>query len=546
MIYYAAIVILSFLPLVSSFVTADLFHSHDGLVHLPRIAAYYKSLLDLQIPVRWAGDLNYGYGMPLFNFIYQLPYVIASFFVSLGLGLVWSFKLTLTVSYMLSGVFMLMFANLFFKDRKTAFLVAVFYQFAPFRLVELLMRGSFGEVYTYAFLPLVLFGLTKLFIFPNYRYFLLTSVASALLVLSHNSISLVFFAISAGFMLFFAKSRKNVVLGMLALVAGLALSSFYWVPALLEHKYTYGDLYMKNVYLSHFVPFSLFFIPNFDNNPSLYVEKIPVQLGLFHVIGLVFSLLILIKSKIGLELKRLIIFSLILTAGAIFFMLPISKFIWGSVSFLRQFQFPWRFLAVTSFTTSMCAAAYLKLPLFRKKFVYVMLILFVVASTVYYWRPQEGYDTVNDSYYWNFPLNTTYYGETDVIWSAGPAKSYPKSRVEVIDGKGKVGNVAKKSNLHEFKILSETEVKVVDHTQYFPGWRVYIDGTKVETIEFQDPNWRGLITFRVPKGAHEVKVVFGENKVRLIADIASVVTIVALGLMFFFRRRVFSTLLYKL
>lgn len=538
MIYYVSILVLSFLPLVSIFVTTDLFHSHDGLVHIPRIAAYYKALLDLQIPVRWAGDLNYGYGMPLFNFIYQLPYFIASIFLLFGFGLVHSFKVTLALSYILSGIFMLMFARLFFKDAKKAFLVSVFYQFAPFRLVELLIRGSFGEVYTYAFLPLVLFGLTRLFKNFSYQYMLLTTFASALLILSHNSISLVFFGICAAFVIFFSKSKKNFLIGITALILGLMLSSFYWIPALFEHKYTYGDLYMKNVYLSHFVPFPLFFVPNFTNNPSLYIEKIPPQLGIFHVIALFLFFLALVKKIPYVQsssMRRLFVFCSVLTFGAIFFMTSISKFLWGSLSVLRQFQFPWRFLAVTSFTSAICSTAYRSVPLFRKKFAYVILIALVVASTAYYWRPQEGYDKVNESYYWNFPLNTTYYGETDVVWSAGPAKSYPKSRVEVIDGEGKIENVAKKSNLHTFTVSARTNVKIVDHTQYFPGWRVYVDGKQGDAIEFQDPNWRGLITFRVPKGEYDVKVAFGESRIRLIADIISLSTLVGLVLIWFLK-----------
>src|SRR5258705_9027004 len=86
--YFSLIVLFSLLPLTGIFITPKLLHTHDGLVHLPRIAAYFKALLDGQIPVRWAADLNYGYGMPLFNFMYQLPYFIASMLVFLGAGLV--------------------------------------------------------------------------------------------------------------------------------------------------------------------------------------------------------------------------------------------------------------------------------------------------------------------------------------------------------------------------------------------------------------------------------------------------------------------------
>lgn len=130
--YLLLIILVSFLPLFSFFTTSLLPHTHDGLVHLPRMGAFYKALLDGQFPVRWAGDLNYGYGMPLFNFIYQLPYFVASFFLLLGLGLVNSFKITLALSFLLSGIFMFLFAKELTRDSKSALLVTIMYQFSDF------------------------------------------------------------------------------------------------------------------------------------------------------------------------------------------------------------------------------------------------------------------------------------------------------------------------------------------------------------------------------------------------------------------------------
>ena len=160
----------------------------------------------------------------------------------------------------------------------------------------------------------------------------------------------------------------------------------------------------------------------------------------------------------------------------------------------------------------------------------------VVCSTVYYWRPALGFQTIDEKYYWNYPLNTTYFGETDVIWSAGAATSYPKKRVEIIGGKATISDFKKKSNKHTFTIDAQTDSQIVDHTQYFHGWRVSVDGN-FTPIEFQDPNNRGEITFRVPKGRHDVKVEFGETKIRLFADFTSMVTLLGLLVLFALRHR---------
>jgi hypothetical protein len=194
---------------------------------------------------------------------------------------------------------------------------------------------------------------------------------------------------------------------------------------------------------------------------------------------------------------------------------------------LRQFQFPWRFLAITCFSTALLSLSlvqYLK----KSPTVYWILIGLVIGSTAFYWYPTQGFDKpVSESTFWNYPLNTTYFGETDVIWSAGPAKNYPASRVEAIEGKAQITSFTKKTQVHEFTVHADTPVRLVDRTQYFPGWRVYVDNQKAP-IQFQDQNWRGLITFPVPAGVHKVKVVFEESPVRLTADIISLVSVITI------------------
>ena len=552
--YYLIVLGLSILPLISIFTIPQFPHVHDGIVHLARMGAYFKALQDFQIPVRWAGDLNYGYGMPLFNFIYHVPYLLSSLFISLGFGLVGTFKIVLSLSFLLSGAFMFAFAKAFFKDDKKALLVAVFYQFAPFRFIEMFVRGSLGEVYTYAFFPAVLFGLTLLFRKISIRHVVITAFATALLILSHNALSLTFFGICILFILFFAKSRKNIVLALTSLFLGLMLSSFYWVPAIFEHKYTYGDLFMKDVFRFHFPPIQNFFIPNFTNAKFLQTGGISVHIGLFHSIALLLSVIMLLSvrklnNRHSGDLERsvedsrisyrgwrfwasqndgkMILFCLLVFLTAIFFMSSLSIFIWERVSFLRQFQFSWRFLGVVIFATSLMSLSFFYINIFKKKWVFITLITLVVCSTLYYWRPPLGFETIDEKYYWKYPLNTTYFGETDVIWSAGGKSSYPKQRVEVIGGKAIIKNFKKKSNLHTFLVDAQSKAQLVDHTQYFPGWRVMVDNKEVK-IEFQDPNNRGEITFWVPKGRHFVEIKFKESQIRLFSDVLSIATLIGI------------------
>ncbi len=525
--HYLAILTISTLPFISMFLTSSMPHTHDGPVHLARLASYYKELSYGQIPPRWASELNFGVGMPLFNFIYHLPYLVASIPLFFSFGLVASFKISLLISFLLSGIGMFLFSRKLFGDIPRAYLVTILYQFAPFHLVELVVRGSVGEAYTYSFLPFVLYGILLVSENPKPLYLLNTSIAVSFLVLSHNAISLVSFSVAFLFALYFTPKTKNRLITLLPLIIGLGLTTFYWLPAVLERKYTYGDLFMKDMYLSHFAPIQNFFIPNFTNSARLQTGGITVYLGLIQSILLISSFYLLLVKKIkSSSLLSITFFSLILIMMSFFFMQPISSPIWERVKTLRMFQFPWRLLSIVGLGTALLGA----IIVFKNKKLNLIIVSFFsvvsVISTIVFWNPPLGYDKIIETDYWNYPLNTTYFGETDLIWSDGPASSYPIAPFEIIEGEGEITNPYKKSIKHSFTINAQTPVRMIDNTQYFPGWRVFVDSVKTP-IEFQDQNHRGRITFNVPEGLHKVEVIFGNSPIRTIGNTASILTLLS-------------------
>lgn len=535
--HYILVIAISLLPFISIFASPLAPHTHDSPVHYARMAAYVKALSEGQILPRWAGELNYGYGMPLFNFIYHVPYLVTSLVISLGGGLVFSFKAALFISFLLSGIFMYMFSLRFLKNEGKAFIATVLYQFAPFHLVDLVVRGDMAEGFAVAFLPLILYALMCGFSEKNAKKSILfTGIAGALLILSHNAISLLFFGIALLFALLYAPSLQKRLESAIALGLALCLSAFYWLPALIERKYTYGDLFMKDMYLSHFAPTLNFFLPNFTNSEHLQIGGIDVSLGFTQVIVLVTVLFLLARKKIReKEEKKTITFGLFLTFAALFFMQPVSAYFWSTIPILRMFQFPWRFLNITVFSLALLGGV----AFTGKKthtWVLVLITVVTVLSSAVFFRPPLGMDHIDETYYWNYPLNTTYFGETDVIWSAGPAGSYPQQRFEVIEGNGTISNQVKKGTMHTFTVDAQSDVNIVDKTQYFPGWRVLNGGQKIP-IEFQDQNWRGLITFRLPPGTHHIQVLWGKSPIRRIADAVTALSFITIGGIMLINRR---------
>lgn len=498
-------------------------HTHDGPVHLARIAAYYKAILDGQFPPRWAGELNYGYGTPVFIFMYPFPYLLGALYLALGASLTLSFKLLLTTSFVLSGIFFYGWMSVFTKNKPLAILTTFVYQFAPYRLVELTVRGSMAEAFGFAFTPLVLWMLTIFAQKPTMWHGTLIAIATTLLVLSHNSISLVFFAIICLYVLFMVRQSRLRLFAFLSLAAGVGLAAFYWLPALLEHKYTYGDLFMRDMYRSHFAPITQFFLPNFNDDPSLQTGGVVMWLGLTQTIAIVVAAWALVKRRLTGIHKSLVIFGLVAFGISFFFMTPFSGLLWERISFLRQFQFPWRFLAPVAFATAILSVAYAAF-IKQSKLLLTGFILVTVVSTIFYWKPPLGFDRIDEEYFWNYPLNTTFFGEADVIWSAGPASAFPPNRVEVVTGDAKINSFVRHTAWHTFTVESDSESTLVSNTQYFPGWQVFVGGVKTP-IQFQNPEARGLLQFTVPPGTHEVRVVFARSRARLAGEIISIATL---------------------
>lgn len=530
------VLLLSLLPVIHMFVTQQIPHTSDGEAHLGRMASYYKEITAGQFPVRWSGSLNYGYGVPVFNYYYPLPAMVAVPFIAAGFSLGLVLKISFALTYLLAGIFMYIFAKEFFEDEKVAFFVTIMYQFAPFRLVEMLVRGNIGTLYSYALLPLLLFTVVKLYKKTTYIHFIIASVVTSLLIMSHNLIGFIYFSITGLFVLFNLKNYKKWIPIFGSMICGIFLTSFFIFPAILEQKYTNGYVYTKDLFYDHFPTLVQLFTPNFFNIQSLRVAEVSVQIGIIHASSLLFIVFLLFKNKLQDKWKKFIWFLLGLSVLTILFMNSITKPIWENIHILRQFQYPWRLLSVIVVTTALASALVVnKLPIFKNKIYYALLIIFVVISTAVYWKPLHGYRTISEEYYWNYPKSTAYLSELNSIWMAADPIEYPKERIEIVNGNGTIQNLSKQSIKHSFNINADSEVTILDKTIFYPGWKARVDGAEVP-IEFQDINYRGLITFKVPAGEHNIEVVYAQSKLQQLSNILSVITIALVAFGYFIRK----------
>ena len=213
--------------------------------------------------------------------------------------------------------------------------------------------------------------------------------------------------------------------------------------------------------------------------------------------------------------------------GAIFLILPFSRPLYLRFPLLQKFQFVWRWLSLAIFIPPLLWAGLTSLLTDKKQALLVLsLMLLLLGFTFSYWQPQD-YLLKPESFY-NYPYpGTTDTGESAPIWSVRFMEQFPQSAIQVIDGQAEVAVVSQVSNNHQFTVKATTPTRLVDNTLYFPGWQVLVDRQPVE-IQFQDPNWRGLITFRVLEGEHQIEVIFGETRLRQLANLVSLTSLAGL------------------
>ena len=306
--YFAFLfLVLIFIAATWSLYRPGFFHIHDW-TQGARIAEMGRALNEGQFPVRWSANFGYGFGMPLFNFYAPLPYYLGGLLYNLGLNLV----VCLKILYLLPTFLAMLGA---FKLGKkisgtwAGIILAAAYTLAPYRAVNLFVRGAVSEAWAMAFMPWVLnaiFALLKNFkkkinSKPKYLILVLSLVG---IFLSHNLTAMIFIPLSGllAFILFLEEENwslkntlKDIVPVFLIYLLSAALSAFYLLPAVMEKNDTIIDIIFSGYfhYSNHFLYIRQFLKPNWQYGGSGWgpEDGISFFFGWGQILGLVFLVL---------------------------------------------------------------------------------------------------------------------------------------------------------------------------------------------------------------------------------------------------------------
>ncbi|MAS34690.1 MAG: hypothetical protein CL610_11830 [Anaerolineaceae bacterium] len=550
----------------------------DTLYHIYRVAEMDRAWSHGVLMPGWAETFYYGYGSPVFHYYASLTYYITSALARLlALDPVDSLRVLTTLAMLLAGGGM----YLFMRDsisKLAGVIAALVYVYSPYILfTEPYTRGAYPELMALALFPLVMWRYQRLLQTGSGLALMLAALSSGLLIITHNLMALVLTGLLAAWLVwqgitarFFVRAihespLRYVVLSLGALIGGVGLAGYFWLPVMLEQEAArLGNLtaVAQLDFRNFFVPLAelLAFSPRSDAgavNGLLHQLNLGVAqwgLALAGIAGVVWW------TQRAASLQRQIIswvgFFALVTLALIFLMLPVSAFLWEATAPLAFLQFPWRFLGPAAFCLAVLAgmnAVWLeRLP---AKFGTPLIVLTVVlplalamptlyvdewehtavdtSVAAYHAAELSGLQratTFSDEY---LPSTVIAEPSANADLLADYADGYPidKANRAALPPGVDLTALDHGPQQDQWRVSSGEAFTLEVLTYYFPGWQAEIDGQAV-AVRPSEPH--GLITFEVHAGDHTIRLFFGATPARDMGkgvSAAAAVVLIGLALM---------------
>ncbi|MHB1415102.1 MAG: 6-pyruvoyl-tetrahydropterin synthase-related protein, partial [Chloroflexota bacterium] len=551
--------------------------THDGAFHLFRAVELEACLRDGILYPRWAPDLAQGLGYPIFNFYaplanyvqvslrWLLPTFLDAFRASTALGLV------------VAGAGAYVFTS-DLLGRRAGLIAALAYVYSPYLFRDAYVRSDLPELLALAILPFLLWSFRRLACGPSLSKMVVAAVTYALLVVTHNLTAYFFTPLLLAYVAVWLvwirgwRSAPYVVGGVLL---GLALSSFYWLPAFWEKEWVQFDKLVRLEWHD--------FRVHFKGLEELLGWQVPsdireqgaepdYKLGMSQAILAVLGLASLFRRRVATAAKLQIALCAVATVLLLFMMGSSSEPVWEALPMGSFIQFPWRLLGPASLTLALLAgASTLLLPeanggrwrlpaRFAATALLAGIALFIVIPFLvlpsYIKEPGAQRVSANPSVAeilgyerWSGTLGTTVRGEYLPIWveylPKPPADNLEPCeecvRHERLDqGTLPPGVTAKlveeRTGYSAYQVTSEREFGVLFKVLYYPAWQGYVNGQAVRTEPFTDQGL-GWVVFSVPPGGGLVELKYEDTPLARTGNAVSLAALGAVGALLVVGRR---------
>jgi hypothetical protein len=318
-----------------------------------------------------------------------------------------------------------------------------------------------------------------------------------------------------------------------AFLLGLGLSSFYTLPVFSEMKYTnvLSQIGSTADFHNHFVCLSqLWQSPwGYGGSAKGCVDGVSFMIGKIHIL-LTGVALLLIPFVLGRYKREAVVLFIGLGGAilAIFLMLPNSGSIWERIPQMAFIQYPWRYLLLVSFFTSLLGGVSIwTLSLFFRKvsiIVFVGVVLGIVVFSSKYFIPQAftirsiaDYTTVKEMQ-WRISRISDEYMPVGFV-KPTTQKQLPQSPVS-LSNPGKVYFTLNKTGRKDISVNVTKPSFMYLAIAPFPAWKASLDEISIQITYINTG-----IEIAIPSGSHSVVVKYVQTPIEIFANILSLSSI---------------------
>lgn len=530
-VLFLILVCLLQIPLILPFLKHGFFPTHDN-VQVVRIFEFYQSLVYGKIPPSWSSGLLYGHGYPIFSFYSPLVYLIGSIFAMFGINFLVATKLTFILAFFIGAIgFFLLAKHLygFFP----ALLSTIIYSLAPYRAVDVYVRGNLAEFFALSLFPFFFLYNFKLLNNPNKKNQLILAIIICLQILTHNIsvfIYLIFISLYNLFYLLIHNKKRSLIFlffkrYVCAIFMALGISAFYWFPLLLEMKYVILDNFAQYPYDTFYISLSQLWKSPWGYGGFHQTNPMSLQLGQVLIVSSLFAFIYSFFSKNVEKRKHTKILAFLLLIFS-FLEIKQSYFIWKNIPILSYIQFPWRIHIVTTTITSILTASLIYFLInsfskFKNTSIFILSLLIIILSI------KESYKFFTPKEYTQEPAvseTTTWDDEYLPKWVLQKPKDYAPNKVNGTE-QTNITNLEWGYHTKSFSINLDKETKISLSHIFYPGWTAYIDNVKTD-ISYNNPN--GLMEILIPIGSHKIEFIYQNTWWRSLSQLFSVISILLL------------------
>ena len=489
---------------------------------------------------RLGPDWNFTYGAPLFEFYPPLVSFGTVAFQSTGLGWIEAGKAMTTLSLLLAGMGGFVYARWLFNSRLAGLMGGLAYALSPYLLLDIYYRGAAAESLALGILPWAFWAGHHVLRSQDKAWTGVSAATIALLILAHNVTALFalpFLGLYLCLMAWRERAWARVPTLGAALLLGLALSAFYWGPALAERQDTHLDATMITGILS---PVANLKTPDRLLAPGLvtdYWGNSLFRVSLWQL--LLGGAAVLLLAWRGMGWRTWLGYLCCVVFLCLLFQLKLTAGLWTGLPLIRYIQFPWRLLGIVSFCIALAiGAAFAFRPLSTRAGWLVALCALALigyggldcllpAKSPHWWQIDSSQIGLADLYQrggqQGFALFYDYLPAWAVSndWNPGaippaPVKGTPMPSAPALQ----VTQDTPAGLALHVQAASPFSLKL--HRFFYPGWQIQA-GNRALPVTPGGPF--GLVSATMPAGDYTALLKFGETPLRLGGDILSVLAL---------------------